>query len=93
MGMSTNVEGFRPPDKKWKKMKAVWDSCRAANINAPSTVREFFGHDDPDDSGVRIQLVDHECCSPVLNSYQDGFEIDLSKLPKDINIIRFYNSY
>ena len=37
MGMSTRVEGFKPVDDKWRKMKAIHDACmeeRGASMKA-----------------------------------------------------------
>jgi hypothetical protein len=94
MSMSTHVIGFRPADEKWKKMKAVWDTCKQAGIEPPDEVDDFFGGSPPDDAGVEVDLEDYECCSNWNdNISREGFEINLDKLPKGIKIIRFYNSY
>ncbi len=93
MGMSTNVVGFKPPDKKWRDMKAVYDACHAAGVEAPDEVDEFFDGNPPDDSGVEVDLEDNECCSEYNEDSQSGFEIDVSKLPKDVTIIRFFNGW
>ncbi len=93
MGASTNVVGFKPADEKWKKMKAVWDSCEKANICIPTSVVEFFNGDTPDSSGVLIELLKHPCCEKYSAEMKDGYEIDVSKLPKDVKIIRVYTSY
>jgi hypothetical protein len=47
MGMSTHVVGFKPPDEKWRKMKAVWDACEAAGTDPPAAVSKFFEGDVP----------------------------------------------
>ena len=95
MGMSTHIIGFIPPDDIWKKLKQVWDSCKAANINHPDEVDEFFNGEEPDDNGVSINLEDtfEVCCKAYHANASEGFEIDLSKVPKNVKIIRFYNSY
>jgi hypothetical protein len=93
MGMSTHVVGFRPPDEKWKKMKAVWDACEAAGTDIPKDVERFFNGESPDDQGVAIDIKDHACCESYDGDGSQGFEIDLKKLPPDVTIIRFYNSY
>lgn len=93
MSMSTFVMGFRPPDEKWKKMKAIWDSCKKAGVEAPKEVDSFFGGEPPDDSGVEVKLEGTLCCREYREEMRDGFEIEISKLPKDIKIIRFVNSY
>ena len=92
MSMSTHVIGFAPPDEKWKAMKSVYDSCINAGIYIPAEVENFFNGEKPDPAGVSTNIgflaskwTDGDMCS--------GIEIDLSKLPKNVKIIRFYNSY
>ena len=98
MSMSTYVVGFRPPDAKWERMKAAWDACQAAHVAVPKEVGEFFDWSEPDEAGVKVQLEDSSkkklgCVKPYQADMQDGFEVDVTKLPKDVTIIRFYNSY
>ncbi len=92
MGMSTNVIGFRPPDEKWKKMKAVWDACLAADTDIPEDVNTFFNGDPPDERGVEVELTG-PCCAEWSDDYRQGYEIDVTKLPEGLAIIRFYNSW
>ena len=47
MGMSSHVTGFKLPDEKWKKMKAIYDACKVANISPPQEVNEFFDYSPP----------------------------------------------
>ena len=94
MSMSTYVYGLKPPDEKWKSMKAIYDSCLAAGVDAPKEVEEFFEYDCPDEKGVRAGISHvHKCCSDYANDGEQGYEIDVSLLPKDIKIIRFVNSW
>lgn len=124
MSMSTSVVGFRPPDAKWKKMKAIYDACDEAGVSIPDEVDSFFNGEPPDDAGVRVKLErDAEeteqpamvrngggfmvpaptsnhpkkkkigCVKPYSDDMQEGFEVDVTKLPKDVTIIRFVNSY
>ena len=53
---SLHIYGFIPPDHKWNKMKAVYDSCITAEIDIPDEVNEFFGYKEPDPLGVEIAL-------------------------------------
>ena len=94
MGMSTHVIGFKPPDAKWKKMKEARDACEEAGIDIPDDIDDFFDGEPPDDNGVEIWLEKEECCSEWDDGdMRAGFEIDVDKLPKDVKIIRVYNSY
>lgn len=89
MGMSTHVIGFAPPDKKWKEMKAVWDSCKAAGVDIPENVQKFFGWSDPDDNGVEIKIP----AKKWVVGEREGFEIEVESIPKNAKVIRFYNSW
>jgi hypothetical protein len=91
MGMSTRVEGFRPPDGDWVKMKKVWDACENADIAPPPEVQDYFENRPPDPTGVVVDI--SEAVSEYNAEMQDGYEVDLSKLAKDVKVIRFVNSY
>ena len=94
MSMSTYVRGFRPPDEKWKKMKKIWDSCQEAGIDVPSEVDDFFDENEPDEAGVEIQLGKKQGCEEWSDGDgREGIEIDISKLPKDVTVVRFVNSW
>lgn len=91
MGMSTYVKGFRPPDEKFKQMKAVYDACVAAETRVPEEVQAFFEHEEPDESGIEVDLGD------AVYDWDNGKsvwgkEIHLDELPKDVKYIRFCNS-
>lgn len=93
MSMSTIVIGFRPPDAKWKLMKKIYDNCQKAGIEIPKEVEQFFGgaEQEPDPSGVEVEI------DAALTKYEDdscsGYELHIDKLPKDVKIVRFYNSW
>ena len=93
MGMSTHIIGIKPPDEKWRKMKAIYDACIKGEVGIPQEVEDFFDGEPPDEKGVVIDLEEDQCCSAYSADMQDGFEIDAEKLPDDVKIIRFYNSY
>lgn len=85
--MSTHVVGIRLPDDDWKKMKAVWDACKAAGIGAPPEVYAFFNGIPPDDEGV---LVDVEVATREWSAEMEaGLVVDLSQLPAGVKILRF----
>ena len=93
MSMNTCIVGFIPPDAKWKKMKVVWDSCSKAGITPPKEVDDFFNGVPPDDAGVEIELEEHPSCQEYRDEMREGFQVEVSKLPKNVRFIRFYNSY
>lgn len=96
MSMSTHVMGFKPPDAKWHMMKAVYDACIAAGLSVPSEVSAFFGHDAPDPAGVTVSQDALQKCGAVKRyqaEMEDGFDIDIKKLPPDVTVVRVVNSY
>ena len=90
MSMSTGVVGFRPPNEKWRAMKAVWDSCRKAGIEPPKEVLAFFDGKRPDPAGVEVEL---ECVSEYHGDGREGLEVDILSLPQDVTVVRFFNSW
>lgn len=97
MGMSTHVVGFTPPDEKYQKMKAVYDSCKAAGIEIPEDVQEFFDWNEPSEHGVTFDLDKIPGAVEEWDAGKDdaasGLEVDISKLPKNVKVVRFYNSW
>lgn len=91
--MSTYVVGIKPADEKFKKMYEIYKKCEEAEVNIPKEVEEFFNDEEPDKKGVIIDIREMECCKEWGDDSREGFEIDIAKIPKDIKIIRFYNSY
>ena len=89
--MSTHIVGFRPPDDTWKHMKEIWDSCESVKVPIPEEVLNFFNDIEPDENGVENNLENY--ADEYSGDMRSGYEIDISKLPKNINIIRFFNSY
>jgi hypothetical protein len=93
--MSTDyyVYGFRPPDEKFKKMAKVWNTCVEAGVAIPDEVADFFAGEAPDKAGVCVDLKKLPCCSVRKKDGEFGFDVDVSKLPKDVKIVRFCVSY
>jgi hypothetical protein len=91
--MSTHVVGVVPPGESWKKMKSVWDSCKAVVVPIPDQVLEFFNHTQPDSEGVIIDLVDKSIAIPWRVNDSEGYELEVKKIPAHITKIRFYNSW
>lgn len=89
MSMSTHVIGFAAPDEQWRKMKVIYDACSSAGVSIPDEVEKFFDGEEPDEAGVEVRLNP----KPWSDDSRSGFEIDLSTVPKHVNVIRFYNSY
>lgn len=100
MSADAHVIGFKPPDEKWQKMKQVYEACRLARIDPPDEVLKFFNYEPPGDHGVRVDLAapytlkqSFDCITRIDKNGYDGYDVDLSKLPDDIKILRFLISY
>jgi hypothetical protein len=94
MSMSTCVKAFRPPDEKFKGMLSVYNQCTKLGISIPDEVNAFFNREVPDPTGVEIDLKKVEGCLKYYRANsREGIEVDIAKLPKDITILRFVNSW
>ncbi|MFA6433029.1 MAG: hypothetical protein WCV82_04460 [Candidatus Paceibacterota bacterium] len=93
MSMSTHVVGFRPADDKWEKMRAVYDACQAAGTQLPASVAQFFGFEPPDERGVEVNIEKTDAVSEWQEDMREGIEVDITKLPENVTVIRFYNAY
>lgn len=74
-------------------MKAVYEACSQAGIEAPQSVLEFFDHRPPSDRGVEIDLVRSGAAKEWKGQDASGFEIELSNIPTNVTHIRFVNSW
>ena len=94
MSMSTHVYGFHPPDERWVKVKAIYDAYVAADLPVPEEVQKFFDWREPSELGVLIEIPP-ECRRGYYdgNGAQSGIEVILEKLPENITVIRFVNSW
>lgn len=93
MSMSTHLKGFRPIDDRWRAMKTAWDACKAISADPPQAVSDFFGDEEPDEGGIAIDLERSPCVSQWSREMEDGYVVDLRRLPEGITHLRFYNSF
>lgn len=96
MSMSTHVVGFKPPDEKWKRMKAAYDACVAAGLGPPQEVWDFFNGEAPDEGGVVVPEEQLESCGAIREYSAEscgGYEILIDKLPEGVKVVRVYNSF
>lgn len=80
------VYAIRPPDSKFKKMKAIYDACIAGGMDVPEDVEEFFDYKEPDPLGIqvaieRVQLLEGEDAL--------GVQVAVTDIPKWATHIRF----
>lgn len=92
MSMSCNITGIKPPDEKWKKMKALFDACNDAEVSVPDEVWDFFDGEEPDPDGVVVSLEEESTCLGGKFSGR-GYTIHVDDIPKDVKIIKFENSW
>jgi hypothetical protein len=103
VSMSTYICGIKPPDERWVQMDTIWKACEDAGIAPPTEVYDFFGGDTPDPKGVVVPF--QTGGGYLVYTYIDGVEeirkgspnagfiVDITKLPPDIKLIRFENSW
>lgn len=89
MSMSMSVVGIVPDDEKWKKMATAYKACRSAGVDPPREVLDFFDGAPPDGAGKLVNVEHHQ----YEGASQEGLEVVLSELPKDVKRIRFFCSW
>ena len=92
MGMSTHIVGFIPPDEKYEKMLAIARQCNELEIKHPDEVSDFFSDvAEPEERGYEVDFED------IITDWRDdtreGFELNVSEIPENVKVIRFYNSW
>ena len=91
MSMSLHICGVTPPDDEFYQMKAVWDSCTAADIDVPEKVLEYFDWKSPDERGINRVITDG--ITQYSDKYESGYDVELSRLDPNIRFIRVTLSY
>jgi hypothetical protein len=89
VSMSTHVIGFVPPDDEWQRMKKIWDACTEADVALPERVEKFFDFTKPDERGQEVDIPHR----PYRVEGCEGIEVEIAKLPPNVKVIRFYNSW
>jgi hypothetical protein len=93
MSTSYCVYGITEPDDTWKKMQAVLTACYEAGIQAPDAVMEYFGDSDPEADGMTVNVSDAEYVTEHNEDCENGFIVDVSKLPPQFKKIKFVVRY
>lgn len=84
------IKGIVPADDQYFKMKTAYEACEAAGLDIPSEIQAFFGYETPEAEGQVIDLELHESLSNYDAEEREGFDVDLSKLPPHLKVLRFY---
>lgn len=99
MGMDTHVIGFRVSDDKHLRMVALAREIQELGMCSPVQLKEYFkGTDYPDceitdNLGLEVQIENSVAVQKHNADMEDGFEIDIRKLPEGVVKVRVYNSY
>ena len=91
MSKTLCITGYKPVDEKWEKMLSVYNSCVEAEVNIPEEVNEFFEWEDPNNKpGLSVDM--WNVIEKYYNVGESGFELKIENIPRDVKVIRFYNS-
>lgn len=98
MGMSTHIQAFIPDtDPDYRKHKNVLLACLEAEVSLPKETADYFGSDEPErellDAKLELELTEGVHYKDWSDDSSQGFEFELSALPKGITKIRFYNNW
>lgn len=95
MSMSTHIVAYIPDtDPEYIKHKKIFELCIESDVSLPVETEAYFPNDidDPEEK-LEINLVEGEHYKNWRDESREGFEIELSKLPKSVTKIRFFNAY
>jgi hypothetical protein len=96
MSMSSHVTGVRDLDGKFADMINLKLACEKARIDYPPDLKAYLKYPAEDVDYLRREMESVDISAAVkeyTRNATDGFEVDLSKLPKECKAIRFENSY
>lgn len=94
MGMSTKIVAFvSSNDPIFQKHWRIWTMCRDERVSLPKETEEYFrGCDSPEDK-LTVNLVKGQHYTDYHEDMVEGFEVDITKLPPGVQVLRFYNSF
>jgi hypothetical protein len=71
--------------------------CLEADISLPKETAEYFGTENPEewalDEKLSVDLEEDVHYKEWSEDSSQGFELDLTKVPKGVTKIRFYNNW
>ncbi len=93
MGMYSYVKGLKPKTEEYEKKLRIYKDCKELNINPPKEIEDYFDGEVCEE-GIVIDLPKDAISESVNVDYcNEYFDVDLTKIPSDVTIIRFVNSY
>jgi len=101
MSMSMHVIGIPDTDSEFVKMLEAKAFCEERGLSYPQEVEDYFGPlVNESEEVIRREKRNVDLSTHGLNiarkwnaDMEDGFEIDVVDIPKDIKAIRFYCSW
>lgn len=77
------VVGVKKGHAHWLKMRDAWHACKAAGLDMPMSLSEFFNGQPPDEDSQREVLMKGISEWSGKDGSYDCIEIDLTQLPPD----------
>lgn len=95
MSMSVYVHGIRNITEDYRKKLNIYKSCKELNIKPPEELLEYFEYESyPCEDGIIVDLPDDSMThSTNMQHCSDYYDVNLTKLPKDVIKVRFEISY
>ena len=96
--MSTHIQAFMPDtDADFQKHKKILLMCIENEVSLPKETAQYFGQKEPEeyllDEKLSVSLKENVHYKDWSDESSQGYEVDLSKLPKGITKLRFYNNW
>ena len=98
MGMSTHIAAYTPDtDVDFQKHKKILLMCLEAKVSLPKETALYFGEESPSeyllDEKLSIDLKEDVHYKEWSDESSQGYELDLTQLPKGVTKLRFFNSW
>lgn len=96
--MSTHIKAFIPDtDVEFQKHKKILLMCLENEVSLPKETAKYFGSDTAYEylleEKLEIALKEDIHYKDWSEDSREGYEVDLTKLPKGVTKLRFYNSW
>jgi len=93
MSMSTHIVAIVAPNEEFNKKLKAYKACEDAGVQPPNELLRFFRYEEPNPDGTIIDIELFSFVKQYNEEGRSGFDIDVSKIDKNIKTIRFYNSF
>lgn len=87
--MKAYVLAFKKKDEKYEKMAAIYDACSVAGISSPREVVDYFCDNSPEEYQCLYDAIPDESIMNYSSTKGHIIQVDLSKLPEHISVLRF----